>query len=155
MLIKAIKYEDFNGEMRTDEHYFNLTKIELNKLLNSKDNIVDKLDKAIKEKDEPALIEVFEELVYKSYGIKCDDGKQFKKSAELSENFLQSAACTVLLDELLSDENAMLDFINGVIPAAVAKALSDKESLNEKDNAPWIVHNDGSLKATNEVHDKN
>lgn len=124
MLRKTITYIDYDGKERTEEYHFNLTKIEMSKLFNSKVNLRDKLDDAIKNGDEVGIIETFEELISKSYGIKSDGGKQFKKSKELSEAFLQTAAFESLLDELLTKEDQMVKFIEGIIPAAVAEQLA-------------------------------
>lgn len=132
MLKQTITYTDYDGVERTEDYYFNLTKIELNKLLNSKENLKDKLDAAVANEDVVGVIDVFEELVSKSYGVRSEDNKTFKKSKELSEEFLQTAACSALLDELMDNDKAMMKFIEGIIPAAVAKELAENNTEQDR-----------------------
>lgn len=124
MLKKTIVYTDYDGNERKEDYYFNLTKLEVNKMFALKENISDRMSLAIKNEDVIAIIEIFEELISKSYGVRSDDGKQFKKSKELAEGFLQTAAFEALLDELMMNEGAMLEFIEGIIPDALVKQLS-------------------------------
>lgn len=118
MLLKTIKYVDYDGVEREEKFYFNLSKAELAEMELSVDGGMKKhLEKIIEEKDNKRLVEHFKRIILGSYGVKSDDGKRFIKSEELSKSFEQTEAYSNLFLELLDPEtNAAADFVNGIIP---------------------------------------
>lgn len=117
MLKKTIKYVDYFGEEREEDFYFNLNKAELSEMELSVDGgYTNMLDRIVKAKNAPELISAFKTIIMKSYGEKSSDGRRFIKSKELSEAFCQTEAYNVLFMELISDEKAMANFVNGIIP---------------------------------------
>lgn len=127
MIKKTITYVDYNGNERTEDHYFNLTKAELMRMeLGVKGGMTEMMQRMIAAQDSPALIEVFEELIRKSYGIKTPDGKGFVKRAEDYEAFKSTEAYSELFVELLSSAEASSEFFNGVIPANLAKQVEEE-----------------------------
>ena len=81
------------------------------------------VQRIIAAQDTPALIKIFEDLILKAYGVKSLDGKRFEKSAQLSEAFAQTEAYDQLFMELATDADAAAKFINGIVPAEMAKEL--------------------------------
>ena len=121
MIKKTITYTDFNGAQRTEDFYFNLTKAELMRMeLGVKGGMTEMLNRMIAAQDAPAMMEVFEELVRKSYGVKTPDGRGFVKRQEDYEAFASTEAYSELFVELITDAKACADFFNGVIPANLA-----------------------------------
>lgn len=128
MLKKTIKYEDFDGNKREEDHYFNLTTTELTDLSNSVDGGLDVLiEKIIKEKDNRKIYDLFKKIVLMSYGIKSDDGRRFMKSDEISHEFTQTAAYDALMTELLQKEGMSSDFIKAIIPSEFRKQMENSE----------------------------
>ena len=123
MIKKTIKYEDYNGNEREEEFYFNLSNAELTKMeLGVEGGLSERLKKVLATKDTPQILKVFEEIINKAYGVKSDDGKRFIKSKELLEEFTQTEAYSQLFVELATNENAAQEFILGILP----KELSDE-----------------------------
>ena len=117
MLKKIITYTDYNGVERTEPFYFNLSKAELMEMeLGVTGGMTEMLDKIIAAKDAPSLMKTFKEMIMKAYGVKSDDGKRLIKSEELSIAFTQTEAYSVLFMELITDDKAAADFVNGIIP---------------------------------------
>lgn len=117
MLIKPIKYVDYDGNERTENFMFNLTKAELTELnLTTEGGLQVVIQKIIDSKDIPEITKWFKKVIMMAYGEKSPDGRRFVKSKELTEEFLQTEAYSELFMELLTDENAAAAFINGVIP---------------------------------------
>ena len=117
MLKKIITYTDYNGVERTEPFYFNLSKAELMEMeLGVTGGMTEMLNKIINAKDGPSLMKTFKEMIMKSYGIKSDDGKRLIKSEELSIAFTQTEAYSVLFMELITDDKAAANFVNGIIP---------------------------------------
>ena len=124
MLKKTIKYTDYNGVERTEDFYFNLNKAEIMEMqLTTVGGLDAYLKKIISAQDMPTLMRIFKDLVLKSYGVKSDDGRRFIKNEKLREEFEQTEAYSILYMELSTDADSAAAFVNGIIPADVAKQL--------------------------------
>ena len=122
MFKKTITYTNYNGEQVTEDFYFNLSKAEIiNMQLSEAGGFTGRIEKAIKAKDVPAVIAIFNDLIIKSYGEKSNDGKRFIKSKEISDAFMQTEAYSVLYEELITNDKAAQDFINNVCPPLTAE----------------------------------
>ena len=131
MLKKIITYTDYNGVERTEPFYFNLSKAELMEMeLGVTGGMTEMLDKIIAAKDAPSLMKTFKEMIMKSYGIKSDDGKRLIKSEELSIAFTQTEAYSVLFMELITDDKAAADFVNGIIPNEIQTEVAAQTGQN-------------------------
>ena len=131
MLKKIITYTDYNGVERTEPFYFNLSKAELMEMeLGVTGGMTEMLDKIIAAKDAPSLMKTFKEMIMKSYGIKSDDGKRLIKSEELSIAFTQTEAYSVLFMELITDDKAAADFVNGIIPNEIKAEVAAQTAQN-------------------------
>lgn len=126
MLKKTITYTDYNGNERTEDFYFNLSKAEVTEMeLSTAGGFTDQIQRIINAQDVPAIIKVFKELVLKSYGEKSADGKRFIKSKELSEAFSQTEAYSNLFMELATDADEAGKFINGIVPGDLSQEEID------------------------------
>ena len=131
MLKKIITYTDYNGVERTEPFYFNLSKAELMEMeLGVTGGMTEMLNKIINAKDGPSLMKTFKEMIMKSYGIKSDDGKRLIKSEELSIAFTQTEAYSVLFMELITDDKAAADFVNGIIPNEIQAEVAAQTTQN-------------------------
>ena len=128
MIKKAITFEDYNGETRTEDFYFNLTKAEIAELeLTTEGGLEAMIDKMIKMKNNPELVKLFKKLILMSYGEKSPDGRRFIKNEQLTEEFTQTAAYSELFMELATNADAALKFINGILPRELQDAVAKQE----------------------------
>lgn len=117
MLKKTIVYTDYDGNERTEDFWFNISKAELAELEYSvKGGLKKILEKAVQDQDGPKIINVFKEIVLKAYGEKSNDGRRFMKSEEISKNFSETEAYVNLFMELATDEKAATAFMEGILP---------------------------------------
>lgn len=117
MIKKTMTYTDYDGNQRTEDFYFNLTKAEVAEMEMSTAGGLDKMiNRIIAEQDGKRIIELFKDLVLRSYGKKSDDGRRFIKSQELREDFAQTEAYSDLFMELATDADAAAKFVNGIVP---------------------------------------
>ena len=124
MLKKTITYTDYNGNERTEDFFFNLNKAEIMEMeLSVKGGLAESINTIVQAQDTPAIIEVFKKLVLDSYGVKAPDGKGFKKTKELREEFEWNPAYSELFMQLATDADAAAEFVNGIVPADMAKKL--------------------------------
>lgn len=132
MLKKTIEFEDFNGNKRKEDHYFNLTKSEIMKMeMSTKGGLTEMINNVIAAQDTPAVLKIFEDLVAASYGRKDADGRGFVKSQEIFESFKYTNAYDELFMELISDPKKAAEFFNGLIPADLAEKV--KEEMDKKE----------------------
>lgn len=135
MLKKTITYTDYNGNERTEDHYFNLTKAEIMEMeMSTTGGLAEMIKKIVAAQDAPAIIKIFKELILKAYGEKSPDGKRFIKSDELRDAFSQTEAYSQLFMELATDADAAAKFVNGIIPSDVSKKMAEQPNLLTNNN---------------------
>lgn len=117
MIVETIKYFDYNGNERTEQYCFNLSKAECMELeLGTDGGMEQMIKKIIAEKDSKKIVEIFKEILLKSYGEKSPDGKYFRKSSEISANFASTEAYSELFMKLATDADYAAKFVNGILP---------------------------------------
>ena len=125
MVVKKIKYTDFNGVEREEEFMFNLTEAEITEMeLTTDGGLSDSIKKIISAQDTPEIIKTFKMLLLKSYGEKSADGRRFVKSDKLSEEFAQTNAYSQLFMKLATDDKAAVAFINGIMPDSMQEKVA-------------------------------
>ena len=118
MLKKNITYTDYNGNERSEDFYFNLTKSEIMEMeMSTSGGLAEMITNIINSKDIPAIIKIFKEIILKAYGEKSPDGKRFIKNNELSIAFSQTEAYSEMFMELGTNSDAASNFIKGIVPA--------------------------------------
>lgn len=121
MLKKTINYVDFDGNKRTEEHCFNLMQNELLGIGLTLPDVDASTDEQLVAKQMleklggDGVYNFVRDLVLKSYGVKSADGRGFKKSKELSEEFSQTLAFDALFTELMQNDVAAAEFVNGLV----------------------------------------
>lgn len=120
MLKKTITYIDYDENERTEDFYFNLSKAELMEMEMSEQGGLQKfIHKIVAEQDHKRIVEMFKDLVLRSYGEKSMDGKRFIKSKEMRSAFEQTEAYSELFMELATDADAAAAFVRGITPASI------------------------------------
>lgn len=125
MIKKTITYVDYEGETRTEDFYFHLTKRDLLKMQSEYPGGLHKfLMKIVAENDMRKIFDYMEEIIRRSYGVKSPDGRRFITGSDDKEvlyNFTQTEAYSQLIMELATNPDAAAEFINGIIPEDLNK----------------------------------
>ena len=125
MIKETITYTDYNGVERKEDFYFNLTKAEIMEMeMSTKGGLAEMIQRIVAAQDQPAIIKIFKDLIIKAYGVKSADGKRFIKNDEVVEEFVQTEAFSQLFMKLATDADAASKFVNGIVPADMAKQLA-------------------------------
>lgn len=135
MYKKTITYEDYDGNQRTEDFYFNLNKAELVEMeMSVSGGLQNTIKRIVSAKDQPEIMKLFKDLVLKAYGEKSMDGRRFIKSEELRTAFSQTEAYSAFFMELATNADEAAKFINGIMPADMAeeakKETAKIEALN-------------------------
>lgn len=125
MYVKKIKYIDYDGNEREEEHCFHLNEAELIKWVTvNKDYTLDNvIDQLAKEKDGKEIMRIFDELIYLSYGKKTLDGRRFIKTDEVKREFMETEAYSSLFMELVTDAKKAAEFISAIIPKNINSTI--------------------------------
>lgn len=126
MIKKTFDHIDFNGTKRVAELYFNLSPLELTQLqLESEHGIQKVLEDAIADNDLRKVFDFLDNLIKKSYGIKSDDGRYFRKTPEIIEDLVSSPFYSdFVLGLLENDAREGAEFIKGLVPASLIEAAN-------------------------------
>ena len=128
MFKKTITYTDYDGNERTEEFRFNLSKAEYVMFENSVIGGMSKeIERAMAMQNGPRILEIFKDLVDRSYGVKTADGRRFMKSPELLQEFRETEAYVNLFMELVTDPEAGKAFLRGVSPSDMIAELDKKQ----------------------------
>ena len=126
MITKTITYTDFLDEERTETFRFNLSEAELMKWELSKEGTLTEHIKRIQETvDVPKLIDLYSELIDRSYGVMDPTGRKFVKSKESLEDFKATNAYSDLYMELATNQDKGAEFIAGVVSNKLKKLMDE------------------------------
>lgn len=131
MYKKTIKYVDYDGNEREEDHWFHLTEAELTQLnLSYVGGMEKRLDRIVKAQNTPEIMRVFKDIIRRSYGVKSDDGRRFIKSDEIYVDFEQTEAYSQLFMELCTDSKAASDFVNGIMPKKLVEEAAKQNNVS-------------------------
>lgn len=142
MIKKTITFEDFDGNTRTEDHWFHLTEAELSELeLENYGGFNGLIRRMIETTDTPELTKLFKQLVLKSYGVKSADGGAFvKRGGELAKEFVDTAAFNALWTELIADPDKLNAFFVGILPKKLQANINSPEVKAKIDNLKQEYH---------------
>ena len=123
MIKWPVTYVDYNGNTITEDFYFHLNKAELMHMqFEANGAYTEFINRIVNQRDIKVLGQEFENLILSSYGEKSDDGRNFRKSAEIRDNFKTSEAYSELYMELITDEEKAVAFVKGILPKDLQSA---------------------------------
>lgn len=132
MFKRTIKFETLDGEEKTREFYFHISKSELMAMANDADSMQERIKRIQATNDVRAVIEEFRSLIRMSVGIRSEDGERFIKTPEAQSYLLDSPAFDELLFDLISKPDAAVEFIKQLVPQ---KLQDDLQKELEKQKA--------------------
>lgn len=123
--MKTLKYKDFDGNEREEDFYFHLSEAELIEMKFSEAGGLEKfIERIVKEKDQKKMIEIFKDILIKSYGVKSVDGREFVKNKEETDKFVCSQAYNDLFMLFVTNDKEAAAFINGIMPSDIANKMN-------------------------------
>ena len=132
MFSKEFTFTDYNGKEKKATYWFSLEKDEMLRMeLGNYGGLQHTMKRMMDEERPDKVLDLLENIVLTAVGEISPDGSSFYKNDRIREAFRQTKVCHDLLFELMSDENALQNFILGAIPAELAKMMPEKNESNE------------------------
>ena len=121
MYKKTWTYTDYNGITKTEDFYFNLSKVELADMQMSSEGSLDEIiDRITKAQETPLIWKYFKKLMLAAYGEKTSDGR-FVKNDEILAKFQSTVAFSEIAMLFATNDKEASDFVNGILPKEVAE----------------------------------
>jgi hypothetical protein len=159
LLKKTITYEDFEGQTHTEDFYFHLSKADLIEMeMQFGGGYGQFLQKIGDEANAGQIIEQLQKLIIRSYGVRSEDGKSFRKSPQLSEEFRGHPAFSELLLEVCTNADLAAAFATGIMPASADQIAEQLDELKKRNQEPAIsepADNTGATAATGRTFEQN
>lgn len=140
MFKRTVNYKDFNGKDHAEDLYFNISTPEMMDLQFNPEvggDLGEFVKAGIKSGDGRRLWIIFKLLIVNSYGRRSEDGAEFRKRAEWTEDFINSRAFEAFFEWLLLDSTDgahAKEFYNAIMPERIRDAveLEDSTTTNKK-----------------------
>lgn len=128
MIVYTETYTDYNGEQRTEDYRFHFSQAELMEMeLSTEGGFSARVKRIINANSHPELLQLMKTFLLDAYGVKTDDGRRFRKNAEIRQEFLESPVYSKIFMRLTTGPNAADEaakFINGVTPEDMPKPMA-------------------------------
>lgn len=132
MFKREFTFTDYNGNEKKTTRWFSLEKDELMRLeLGNYGGLEHAMNRMLKEERPDKVLDMLEGIVLSAVGEISPNGESFYKSDKIREDFRQTKVCHDLLFELMSDKDALKNFILSAIPAELAAKMAEAEAEAE------------------------
>lgn len=128
-----VPYEDFNGVQQVKEACFHISKMELIRLVSSKEIDSEEITSILESNNNSKIFEYFEKIIGLSYGIKSEDGQRFIKNKQILEEFKQSPMYDAFMKSIMETGNAT-NFIKGLFPKDVMESVMKELEKSKNHN---------------------
>lgn len=131
MITREVTYIDYNGDEQTEKYYFDLTVPEMLELsFSSAGDIQSTLERLSNSRKVGEIFNIIQTLIFKSVGVKSDDGKRFVKNEDVLNDFKQSRGYESFLMKMMQDTDYASKFIEQLIPQDRIKQIAGVEKVN-------------------------
>lgn len=131
MITREVTYIDYNGDEQTEKYYFDLTVPEMLELsFSSAGDIQSTLERLSNSRKVGEIFNIIQTLIFKSVGVKSDDGKRFVKNEEVLNDFKQSRGYESFLMKMMQDTDYASKFIEQLIPQDRIKQIAGVEKVD-------------------------
>lgn len=130
MITREVTYIDYNGDEQTEKYYFDLTVPEMLELsFSSAGDIQSTLERLSNSRKIGEIFSIIQTLIFKSVGVKSDDGKRFVKNEEVLNDFKQSRGYESFLMKMMQDTDYASKFIEQLIPQDRIQQIAGVEKV--------------------------
>lgn len=149
----TVTYEDFNGRAQIEDLYFNISKTEIADNLDLEERfqaVLPLFDGGPREwtrSEVEIYLGLVKHVMRLAYGERSEDGKRFRKSEAIWDDFKSSAVYDAYLFSLFSEPEKANEFLSGVFPPEL-RAAAQAEIEKNGGVVPVAPKEDNTLAAT-------
>lgn len=142
MIKKRIRYEDFNGNVREEDHYFHISKTELldnldlRVRLEAVQQMIGGAERELSDFETKAMIDLIRDVIDLAYGQRSEDGKRFHKSEDVLASLKESPAYDELLFTLFDTPEEASEFIVGIFPKDLMEKVRAEQAVTAAPGRP-------------------
>jgi hypothetical protein len=151
MIKKDVTFVNFNDEKETETFWFHISKSNLtDHMVRLKPKFEDAKKRLEGEKKELTIEDVYlildliKEITKLAYGERSEDGKRFRQTEEVWQNFRDSAAYDALLTGFMEDPASGMEFMQAVMPKDLIEQATNELAFADG-NVPAAVGTDVSV----------
>lgn len=139
MLKKTVTYEDpFNpGVEVTEDLYFNLTKAELVEMEMHTGGLKEHLERIVESKNGQQIMDEMKGIILSAYGRRS--GTAFVKNKLIREEFESSEAYSTMFMEMVTDADAAIEFVKGIMPKDMRADIDQEELPDQQIDRPNLT----------------
>ena len=138
----TVQYQNFDGDLETEDLYFHLNIKELQEMENWDVPLTKRIAKLTKTEDGKEAFELMRDIVEAAYGERSADGKRFVKNPEVLKNFTQGLAYDEVIISFIDGTTDLGKFVEGLLPKKVFE-LAKKNAKDSHDEVKkYLVEND-------------
>ena len=138
----TVQYQNFDGDLETEDLYFHLNIKELQEMENWDVPLTKRIAKLTKTEDGKEAFELMRDIIEAAYGERSEDGKRFVKNEEVLKNFTQGLAYDEVIIKFIDGSMDLAKFIEGLLPKKVFE-LAKKNAKDSHDEVKkYLVEND-------------
>jgi hypothetical protein len=120
MFKEHFEYEDYYGNKRSEDLYFDLSEPEVLDInFSAFGGLKETVERITQEQDGKKIIDLFKTIIEAAYGEKSMDGRLFIKNEEAKERFKYSKPYSILYMKLATDDKYAAKFLDAIIPKSM------------------------------------
>lgn len=136
MIKRDVAYVDFDGNQQTETFWFHITKtvltdhiVELTAEMNEISYLLEGEKKTLTIPEIVKILAMIKNMVKLAYGEKSPDGKRFRQTEEVWDDFRFSPAYDALLTYFMEHPDEGMQFIEAVLPADLVKQAQEQQEI--------------------------
>ena len=127
----TVQYQNWDGDLETEDLYFHLNIKELQEMEKWDVPLTKRIAKLTKTEDGTEAFELMRDIVEAAYGERSSDGKRFVKNPEVLKNFTQGLAYDEVILQFIDGTTDLAKFVEGLLP----KKVFELAKKNAKDSS--------------------
>lgn len=144
----TVQYQNFDGDLETEDLYFNLNIRELQEMEEWEIPLTERIAKLTKTKNGTDAFNLMRDIIETAYGERSADGKRFVKNPEIRKNFTEGLAYDEVIMMFLEGSLDLGKFIEGLLPKKVFEMAKKNTKSDVKE---FLVSHDIDPKLADEA----
>lgn len=138
----TVQYQNWDGDLETEDLYFHLNIKELQDMEKWDVPLTQRIAKLTKTEDGKEAFELMRDIIEAAYGERSDDGKRFVKNEEVLKNFTQGLAYDEVILTFIDGSTDLGKFIEGLLPKKVFDLAKKNTKESGEEVKEYLVKHD-------------